>query len=55
MDFERAPSNAVVLIEAINIVAQDLASIELWHKALQALDSLHTSGAARVHKTCIRA
>lgn len=39
MDFEKAPSNAVVLIEAHNILARDVTSTSLWDDMLSKLAS----------------
>lgn len=50
MDFNVAPSNAVVLIEAHNILAWDVASTRMWIEVISSLKASRASSAAALRR-----
>lgn len=54
MNFETAPSSAVVLIEAQNILAEDAASTRLWDMVMSVLESRGASDASIIRRDTYR-
>lgn len=54
MNFETAPSNVVVLIEAHNILARDIASTTLWNEVLSRLGESGASSVAAMQRDTFR-